>query len=69
MESVATAEFTLHEVADHRQARTEPSFAVLAFGVVTAGTVDFRGFWSFDSHPTEFDAAFAAGVAWAQPVE
>ena len=49
---VTATELTLDQVTNHRQTGTKSGFAMLAFGVVTAGTVNFRRFWSFDSHST-----------------
>ena len=51
LERIARTEFAFHKIADHRQTRAKPGFAVLTFGVMTAGTEHFRRIGGFDSHP------------------
>lgn len=57
LERVAGTEFTLHKIADHRQTGAESGFAVLTFGVMTAGTEHFRRIGRFDSHSIQLDAS------------
>jgi hypothetical protein len=60
---ITATEFALQNVADHGEAGTSSGLPVLAFGVVTAGTDDFRRIGSFDSHSVYLDAAARMGVA------
>jgi hypothetical protein len=57
-------ELTFQQVANHGETGTGSGFPVLALGVVTAGTDDFRRIGSFDSHSILLDATARKRVAW-----